>query len=555
MAQPELLKPVPDWSDDEKPSMPGSPSTPRHSIPIRIAYAAVALLIGLTGGLGTGLVSANLASIQGSLGLTPVEGAWLTAAYMMSNLSANLLVFKFRQQYGMRLFAEIGLTLYAVLALMHLFIDNYSFALVLRAASGFAGGTVSTLSIFYMLQAVGKARLVQGLIIGLGISQLATPIAWILSPALSDMGDWHNLYLFEAGLAICSLAAVVILKLPPGIRIKVFERVDFLTFFLLAPGLALLCAVLLQGINHWWLNTPWLGMALLAGFLLVLAGGFIEHHRTNPLIQTRWLMSISTLRFAFGAFTMRFLISEQTYGAVGMLRTLGMAQDQLQILYVLILAGLVTGILGSALLFNQKTIVLQILVAVVLIIIGSLLDHSATSQTRPHDMLFSQYLISTAAGIFLGPLMLIGVMKALQNGPSYIVSFAVLFSVCQNFGGIAGPALLGSYQLAREHEYSALQVANIALTNPQTALRIQQQAGAYAGVITDPQLAQAQGVAQLAQASRQEANVRAFNDVFLLTGTIALLFLFWSLFHVTLAAIRSKKRASAPSSNTADGAS
>lgn len=48
--------------------MPGSPSTPLHSNPSRLAYALVAVLVGLTGGLGNALFSANLAAIQGGSG-------------------------------------------------------------------------------------------------------------------------------------------------------------------------------------------------------------------------------------------------------------------------------------------------------------------------------------------------------------------------------------------------------------------------------------------------------------------------------------------------------
>ena len=59
MSQPQVIGPVPDWEEHEKPSMPGSPASLVHSMPVRIAYACVAVLIGLTGGLGAGLVSAN----------------------------------------------------------------------------------------------------------------------------------------------------------------------------------------------------------------------------------------------------------------------------------------------------------------------------------------------------------------------------------------------------------------------------------------------------------------------------------------------------------------
>jgi hypothetical protein len=65
----------------EKPSIRGSPTTPRHRLALRASY----LLVGATGGLGKALSSANLPQSQGVLGLTPVEGTWLPAAYVIDD--------------------------------------------------------------------------------------------------------------------------------------------------------------------------------------------------------------------------------------------------------------------------------------------------------------------------------------------------------------------------------------------------------------------------------------------------------------------------------------
>src|SRR5262249_49174617 len=150
----------------EKPSMPGSPSMPWHPPWRRIAYALVAILVGITGALGSGLVTANLPLLQGQLGLTPSEGAWLSAAYVMVNVTTSLLVVKFRQQFGMRWFAEICLGLYAALALLHLFAGTYASTLAVRAASGFAGSACSTLSMLYMLQSMPRTHTGKMMVIG-----------------------------------------------------------------------------------------------------------------------------------------------------------------------------------------------------------------------------------------------------------------------------------------------------------------------------------------------------------------------------------------------------
>ena len=160
----------PDWEEHEKPALPGSPAKLAHPMPRRIAYVLVGLLVGMVGGLGNGLVTANLNAIQGQLGLTPVEAAWLPAAYVMVNVTANLLVFKSRQQLGLRVFAEWGLGIYAVLALLHVFVEGYTMSLIVRGVSGFAGATTTSLAVLYVMQGFPPAKLFAALIVGMNMT-------------------------------------------------------------------------------------------------------------------------------------------------------------------------------------------------------------------------------------------------------------------------------------------------------------------------------------------------------------------------------------------------
>src|SRR5690606_711881 len=105
------------FKPSEYPFVPGSPYTPEHPASRRLAYALVGILAGLTGGLGNSLVTANLAHFQGTLGLTAVETAWIPAAYVMTNVCANLVLVKFRQQFGLGLFVQLVLAAYFATAL------------------------------------------------------------------------------------------------------------------------------------------------------------------------------------------------------------------------------------------------------------------------------------------------------------------------------------------------------------------------------------------------------------------------------------------------------
>lgn len=537
----QYIKPHPHWEDHEKPFMPGSPSAPHHESHIRVAYGLVAILVGLTGGLGNALVSVNLPTLQGELGLTPSEAAWLPAAYAMVNITANLLVFKFRQQYGMRLFAEIGLGLYAVLALLHLSINSAESLIFLRGASGFSGAAASTLGVLYMLQAFPRRLLGKALVLGVSITQMATPLAWVLSPSLIELGNWHGLYSFEAGMALCSFAAVVLLKLPPGYQIKAFEKLDFLAFALFAPAAGLLIAFLTQGYIRWWFNDTSLAWMAMASLFLFTVCSFLEYHRVNPLLKVRWLAQGSTIYFAVGAMILRFITTEQNYGMVNMLRSLGMGSEQMQPLFWVVFVGIVCGIVLSAVTFGPKTILVQVFAAILLIGVSSFMDFGRTSLDRPQDFFYSQFVLSIGAGMFMGPLVMIGFKQAFKYGPDHIVTFIVLLNVTQTLGGLMGTATLSTFQQQRQQHHYAAIVSHVNVAEPLVANRLKQQQQAVRPTVTDPMLRAATGTAQLAQIARREASVRAYNDVFLLIGILATGFLLWPVLLAAGPAIQSRR--------------
>ncbi|GFE86876.1 MFS transporter [Steroidobacter agaridevorans] len=511
----------------ERPMMPGSPASPDHPAPRRVGYFLIGVLIGITGAMGNALVSANLQNIQGALGLYSDQAAWMTTVYTMTNVSMSLLLVKFRQQFGLVPFVRIFLTAYIVLTAAHVFVHEYSTSLIVRAASGIAASALSTLGLLYMVQSMPAAHRLKGIVLGIGIPQLATPLARLFSSDLLELGQWRALYIFELGLSILCLAAVVLLRLPPSERMKAFEKLDFVTFALYAPGVALLCAFLGLGRVLWWTEAPWLGYALCGAIVLIATALLIEHNRANPLLNTRWMGSTLILRFAFVATTVRVLLSEQTFGAIGLLTALGINNDQLFNLFVVISLVTAIGIAASALTVNPANLGRPIFVSVALIAIGAFIDAHATNLTRPANMYISQSLIAFAAVYFMGPTLLIGILQAMARGPNHIVSFSAVFSISQSLGGLAGSAFLGSFQIVREKFHSHAIVQSLTLTDPQVAARLQTLRGAYGGVVTDPTLRSAEGAALLSQQVTREANVLAFNDVFLTVCVLACLTLLW----------------------------
>lgn len=515
-----------EWLPHEKPSLPGSPSTPLHSNPKRFAYGAVGLLVAITGGLGNALVTANLQFLQGALGATTAEMAWLPAAYVMTNVSMNLLLVKFRQEFGLRAFTEVFLLLYALVTFAHLFVNDLNSAIAVRAAHGMVGAALSSLGLYYMIQAFPAKWRMKALVLGLGASQLALPLARIFSEDLLQIAEWRGLYLFELGLAMTALGCVLMLKLPPGDRFKTFEPLDFLTFAIMSGGVALLCAVLSLGRIDWWLEAPWIGIALAASIALIVAGLAIEHNRSNPLLMTRWLGSGVAIRMTLAVILIRMVTSEQSTGAVGFLQALNMSSEQMRSLYYVMLLGAVSGLAASALTINPQHLFMPLIVSLVLMATGSFMDCSSSNLTRPEQMYLSQFLLAFGGTFFLGPTMVLGTRNVMTN-PRNLVSFSVLFGICNNLGGLIGSALLGTFQIVREKFHSSVIVEQLTTLNPLVLSRVQSGGAAYSGIIVDPSLRTNVGTRMLSAAATREANILAYNDVFILIGSIAILTMIW----------------------------
>ena len=513
----------------ERPSMPGSPANPDHPRLRRTFYFLIGILIGITGGLGNALVTVNLSIAQGTLGLYANESAWLTAAYFMTNITANLFLVKYRQQFGLQPFIRYMLSIYIVATILHLFVHDFWSSVLVRGASGLAASGISTLTILYLMQGLPAAKRLAGIMIGISIPQLATPLARIFSPYLLETGDWHMLYWFEMGLALAMLASILALPLPPSERSPAFERKDFLTLALLAPGLWLLIAALSQGRIEWWTEQAWIGLALAGSVILVGIALMIEHYRENPLINTRWLGTREMLRLMFVAASVRILLSEQTVGSVGLLTVVGMANDQMVQLNIVIVLASIAGMLTAILTFHPAKISWPITLSVLLIAIGAFMDASSTNLTRPGNFFVSQALIGFASLLFMAQAMVIGISRTLLAGPKNFVSFVVLFGMSQSIGGLIGSALLGTFQVVREKYHSHELVQNILMTDPLSAARISGGGAALHGVIGDPALRGAEGAALLSQQVSREANILAYNDVFMLIGVLAILALLWGL--------------------------
>ncbi|PZU10186.1 MFS transporter [Sphingomonas sp.] len=510
------------FAPHERPAFPGSPFTPSHPLSRRVGYAGVALLAGIGATFGNGLVTVNVANLGGPIGLYAFEVSLLPAIYVAFNASANLMLVRGRAQFGIPAITQGLLCVYALAALVELMMPGPLSAMLIRAVCGMTAAALLTFSIYNWMQAMPLKARPLGLILAIGASQLGPALARLVPVDLLTTEGLQGLALIELGIALAVLAAAMALPLPPSERSKAFQPLDFVTYPLVLVGMLLLCTVLSEGRLLWWTDTPWLGVALAVAVLLFCAAGLMEHLRGEPLLRLRWLGSSGIRRFAIVALLVRLALAEQTYGAVGLLTSGGLNNDQLHLLFGLVALAMVAGTIAAIVTVTETRLPIQVMVAALIIAAGSWLDSSGTNLTRPPQLYLSQSLIAFGTTLFIGPALLYGFLQVLRQGGDHLVSFIVLFGTTQNLGGLAGSALLGTIQVIRTRAHALALSEHVLPMDPQVAQRIQGGAASLSGTIVDPGLQAAQGGGLLGQAITREATILAYNDVFWFVTALAL---------------------------------
>lgn len=526
-AQIDVAEPLPvrrSWLDrlfhgpDEAPaSLPApAPYVPRHPL-VAIGYGATSVMIAITYGLGLNFVNANLYQVSGEFSATTNEGLWLTAAYMAPNVSLSLLLVKIRAQYGLRLFAEIAITVFIIVNALHIFTDDLNMAIIARFFAGIAAAPMSTLSFLYLLECFPpQKKMTIGMPLAIVNIGLGAPIARMMSPTLLDLGGWPPIYTLEVGCALVSFALIHMLPLTSPPKTKVIGFMDIVSYLFVAVGFGSLAIALVVGRAYWWFEAPWIGWLFIVSIAALAFVAVIELNRKYPLLDIKWLLSPEILHFAAVLMLFRMLLTEQSSGISGLFLQLNLLNDQQFTLYGIILTATIFGGLVCAAVLKPGREPAIHAVSLTLLAIGAFMDSRITTLSRPEQFYVSQALIAMASSLFLAPALAMGFVNALKKGMNYILSFIVVFLFTQSIGGLIGSAIFSTFVVIREKFHLAAIVEHLNLTNPVVAQRVSQLGSAYARILPDPNLRQAEGVALLAQQATQEAFVLAYADAFYL---------------------------------------
>ncbi|MDB5856829.1 MAG: transporter [Ramlibacter sp.] len=511
-----------EFRPEDRPIFPGGQFAPPHPPWRRLGYAAIGLWAGATASFVNATVTVNVPNLAGPYAAYVAELSWLPAIFVAANACANTALIKARAQFSMPHVMRILLVLYAAAAILRFFVPGFGTEALVRFLSGLAAAGMSTMCIYYVLQALPPKARPLSVIIGLGFIQLGTPLARTIPVDVLTAQGGFGQHCIELAYALATLALLDLLPLPPTPRLRAFRPLDALTVTLILVSMLLICGVINRGRIAWWTDTQWLGICLAVAIPLLTVAVAIEALRKDPLIQVAWMGTREFLWFAAVALLVRVALAEQTYGAVGLLTAGNLDNDQLRTLFGWVVLAMLAGTTVCALTFSEKALPAQVIAASLAIALGAWLDSHASNLTRPEQLYLSQSLIGFGACLFVGPTLGYGMLRVLRLGPRYLVTVVVMFSMTQNVGGLIGSALLGSYQTVATRSHFRELADRMAVGDEQVGARIQGAARSLSGLLVDPGLRAQQGAASVGAAALREANVLAFNDVSRLVWRLAL---------------------------------
>jgi len=331
-----------------------------------------------------------------------------------------------------------------------------------------------------------------------------------------------GLHCIELACALATLALIVWLPLPPTPRSAAFQPLDFVTVALLLPAMLLLCGVLNRGRLGWWTDTPWLGIATAVAIPMLTAVIVIECLRARPLLQLRWFGTLEFFGFALVALLVRLSLSEQSFGAVGLLAVANLDNDQFRPLFAWVALAMLLGIATAVVTLSKRALPWQVLAAALVIALGAWMDSHANNLTRPEQLYLSQSLVGFGTCLFIGPVIAYGVMKVIERGASHLVTLVVVFSMTQNVGGLIGTAALGSYETVAAREHYLRLASRLPAGDLPTQDRIVASVRSLSGTVVDPQVRVQQAGGELVASLSREAAILAFNDVFRVVWQLAM---------------------------------
>ncbi len=517
MTAPQAETPAPSPLAAPKPDVTSAVSAHRWWILIGLIMAA-ALEI-----LDTTVVNVALPQMEGNLGATTDEIAWVSTGYILSNVIVLPMTAWLSGRFGRKRYLMASILIFNIARFMCGLSGSLGEIVFWRLVQGAGGAALISTAQSTLVEIFPRSQLatVQS-IFGLGL--IVTPT---LGPALggflTDNYSWRMIFFIHVPLGIASLSLVG-LYLQDSLHQKRVNTVDVPGIAMLAAGMGSLQYVLEEGERYDWFDDAWI--TRLTVIAIVSLAGFVAWElspRNNaPILDLRVLRD----RGLAGSVVLGLVLGVGLYGGVFIYplfvqTILGFSPTTTGL--ALMPGGLLTAvavIICGRLLqrgFDARILIL----AGMVIYIGAmwLLGH-LTSQSGISDTQLGLMVRGFGLGLIFIPIQTVA-FAGLQG--AQIAQGAALYNLMRQLGGSFGIAILNTY-ITNMTAYHRADIVS-SLTSGSQAFQ-DRLGGVAAGLLGDGYSAASAHAAALGVLDRTvqaQASVMAYNNAFILLGITSVL--------------------------------
>ncbi|WP_176502934.1 DHA2 family efflux MFS transporter permease subunit [Cobetia sp. 5-11-6-3] len=460
------------------------------------------------------IVASSLNEIQAGLAASPEQVSWIQTSYLIAEIVMIPLSGMLARIFSTRVVLTVSALGFTLASLGCALSTSLEALIVLRAVQGFMGGAMIPLTqaVSFSIFPRRKMGTIQA-VIGL-VATMAPSIGPTVGGYLTEYFSWH--WLFLANLLPGILVASLVwrnLEIDSGDR-GLLKRLDTLGLSLMAVFLGSLEYVLEEGPgDDWFASTPILLWAIVCALSCV---GFFWRvlSADNPIVDLR---VFKNRNFALGALV-GFWLGVVLYGLVYLVPLfLGSVRgfSSLQIGEVMFVAGVAMFLMAplSGKLSDLIDLRLMMFIGLVLTGVGTGMNAHLTSGSGYNEFFWPQVIRG------VGQILVLLSVSRLAMGrlaPHELGNGSGLFNVMRNLGGAVGLALIDTVRDWREDYHWNQLIGSIDQSRQVVIDQLASYQVTFSG-LTDPWQA---GVAMIAQRISLQAEVLAFDNIFLWLGAV-----------------------------------
>ena len=456
------------------------------------------------------IVVSSLPRIGSNLSATIDEASWIQTAYIISEVIMIPIAGWLARALSIRYLYTIACTLFTFMSVACSTAWSLESLIFFRILQGLAGGAMIPMLYIALYTLFPRERQGSLTLFVVLIIAMAPTIGPTLGGWISDTYTWRWLFLINILPGIVVTSCVFTCLEDDGPQFHLLRHFDLVGILLIASFIGCVQYVLEEGSVNDWLDSPRITLFAIAALLSGIFGLWRELTIDHPVVNLR---AFTNRNFATGCF-FNFVMGMALYSS-GYLMTMMLATvrgfGSFQIGRVLAVPGMAMIVSIPFVSLIVRKLGLRISLCIGLIIFGTALGWNGhlTSQVGFDQAFWPQVLRGASLMLCVTPV----TRLALGTLPREDVSNASsLYSLMRNLGGAIGIALTSSL-----HEYRlAFHGGRLAELLTPTRIPVRE---LYRSMESQ------QDLLLLAQMAGREANMLAFNDLWLILCSLVVLIL------------------------------